>query len=271
MPVPPIIVGRDGVSGPSMSVMTRIALVGDRSATVRAHTRIPMLLDALRERDQIDLDAYWIPTPEAGHADALRGFDGVWMVPGSPYRSEGGAVAAARIVREFGLPFLGTCGGFQHAMLEFARDVCGLTSARHAEYGAGDGDGDAFIVELSCSLAGHEAAINLTAGSLVEHLVGTSRTIERYHCSYGLGEGYVDLLREHGVRFTGVDDNGEVRVAELPEHPFYLVTLFQPELAGDGTSAHPIIRGFAQAAASHARQLAGSGLPLSRADQLSFS
>src|SRR5919199_540580 len=184
--------------------MTRIALIGDRSATVRSHARIPMLLEALRARDQIDLDAYWIPTQEADDADTLRGFDGVWMTPGSPYRSEAGAVAAARIVRESGIPFLGTCGGFQHAMLEFARDVCGLSSARHTEYGSGDGD---------------EAAINLTPGSLVEQLVGTSRTIERYHCSYGLGSGYADLLRAYGMHFTGIDDDGEVRVAELPEHP----------------------------------------------------
>lgn len=238
--------------------MTRIALVGDRSATVRAHVRIAMMLDALRERDQIDLDAYWIPTTEADDADTLRGFDGVWMTPGSPYRSEAGAVAAARIVRESGIPFLGTCGGFQHAMLEFARNVCGLRSARHAE--TTPGDDKALIAELSCTLAGHEAAINLTPGSRAERLLGTSRTIERYHCNYGLGDGYADLLAAHGMRFTGVDDNGEPRVAELPDHPFYLVTLFQPELAGDGGTAHPIIRGFAQAVTGRAAQLSGAAL-----------
>jgi CTP synthase (UTP-ammonia lyase) len=228
--------------------MIRIALVGDRSATVRAHARVPILLDALASRDRVDLDAYWIPTPEADEADVLRGFAGIWLVPGSPYRSEAGAVAAARTARESGIPFLGTCGGFQHAMLEFARNVCGLPAARHAE--TTSGDDDALIVELACSLTGHEAAINLTPGSRVEQVLGTSRTIERYHCSYGVGEGYLDLLRTHGMRFTGMDDNGEVRVAELPEHPFYLATLFQPELAGDGTRAHPVIRAFARAAAS---------------------
>lgn len=239
-----------------MSGMTRIALVGDRCATVRSHTRIPLLLEALRERDRIDLDAYWIPTTEAGDAETLRGFDGVWMVPGSPYRSEAGAVSAARTVRESGIPFLGTCGGFQHATLEFARNVCGLPSARHTEYGPGDGDG--FIVELSCSLAGHEAAINIVPGSLAERLLGTSRTIERYNCSYGLNSSYMDLLQAHGMRLTGIDDEGEARVAELPDHPFFLITLFQPELAGDGTRAHPIIRGFAQAALQRSRTGAGS-------------
>ena len=228
--------------------MTPIALVGDRSPAVRAHTRLPAILDALREDEQLDLDAYWIPTPEAARPGALTGFAGIWLVPGSPYASEAGAVAAARTARESRIPFLGTCGGFQHAMLEFARDVCGLPAARHAE-NDGDAGADALITELACSLAGHEGGIELAAGSLIESLLGAGRTVERYHCSFGIAPGYLDLLRAHGMVFSGADDAGEVRVAELPGHPFFLCTLFQPELAGDGDDPHPVIRGFARAAA----------------------
>lgn len=228
--------------------MISIALVGDRSPTVRAHTRIPVIIDALRESEGLDLDVYWVPTPAAEDPAALRGFSGIWLVPGSPYRSEAGGIAAARTARTEGIPFLGTCGGFQHAMLEFARDVCGFTGARHAENDTpGDGDDD-LIVALSCSLAGHEAAVSLAPGSLVERLLGASRTVERYHCSYGLSPAYLDLLQAHGMRFTGHDESGEVRVAELPGHPFFLATLFQPELASE--APHPLIRGFAQAVAS---------------------
>ncbi|GLW32476.1 CTP synthase C-terminal region-related (seleno)protein [Actinoplanes regularis] len=226
--------------------MISIALVGDRSPTVRAHTRIPLVLDALRESEGLDLDVYWVPTPAAEDPEALRGFDGIWLVPGSPYRSEAGGVAAARAARVEGIPFLGTCGGFQHAMLEFARDVCGLTTALHTENGSPAGStGAELIVPLACSLAGHEAAVELTPGSLAERLLGTARTVERYHCSYGLSPAYLDLLTSRGLRFTGHDESGEVRVAELPGHPFYLATLFQPELASE--APHPLIRGFAQA------------------------
>jgi CTP synthase (UTP-ammonia lyase) len=228
--------------------MTPIALVGDRSPAVRAHSRLSAILDALREDEQLDLDAYWIPTTEAAAPGALDGFAGIWLVPGSPYASEAGAVAAVRTAREGRIPFLGTCGGFQHAMLEFARDVCGMPEARHAENGAGAGS-DALITELACSLAGHQGGINLTAGSRIEGLLGAGRTVERYHCSYGIAAGYLDLLRAHGMVFSGADDAGEVRVAELPDHPFFLCTLFQPELAGDGRDPHPVIRGFARAAA----------------------
>jgi CTP synthase (UTP-ammonia lyase) len=228
----------------------RVALVGDRSPSVRAHARIPGLLDALAQRDQLVLDAYWIPTEDAESADALAGFDAIWLVPGSPYRSEAGAIAAARTARERGIPFLGTCGGFQHAVLEFARNVCGLSGVDHAE-NQPEAD-DLLIVPLACSLVGHEGAVKVEAGSLAERVLGAERTVERYHCSYGTSPAYLDVLRAHGLRFSGVDEAGDVRIAELPDHPFFLATLFQPELAGDGTRPHPIIQVLATAAVDHA-------------------
>ncbi len=223
----------------------RIALVADRSPNVRSHTRIPGLLDALREREHLDLEGYWIPTEEA-EAEGVEDFDGIWVLPGSPYRSEAGAVRAVRTAREQGIPFLGTCGGFQHTLLEFVRNVCGRESMAHAE-----NDPEAaeqLIVPLACSLVGHEGAIRVRPGTLLQELLGAESTLERYHCSYALREEYVDTLTAHGLLFSGRDDAGDVRVAELPGHPFFLASLFQPELAGDGTRAHPVIHGFAAAA-----------------------
>jgi CTP synthase (UTP-ammonia lyase) len=239
-----------GVMDASATAVTpRIALVGDRSPHVRAHQRIPVLLTALAEREGLPLDAYWIATPEAAAAE-LREFDGIWMLPGSPYQSMAGALTAARAAREGLIPFLGTCAGFQHALLEFARDVCGVTGAGHAEYSPGDAD--QVIVPLACQLAGHEVEVLLTPGSLAQRALGAERTVERYNCSYGLSPRYFGLVRSHGLLFTGQDASGEVRILELPGHPFFLGTLFQPELAGD-PRPHPIIRAFARAAAGHAR------------------
>ncbi|MER0445822.1 hypothetical protein ABR738_14845 [Streptomyces sp. Edi4] len=229
---------------------TRIALVGDRSPDVRSHTRVPLLLDALRECEGLDLDAYWIPTEEA-EEHGVGGFDAVWLLPGSPYRSETGALAAVRTAREERIPFLGTCAGFQHALLEYARDVCGLHGASHAE-NTPDAE-DPLIVPLACSLVGHEGAIALEPGSLAAGLLGAERSLERYHCDYGAGAAHVDTLRAHGLRFSGTDTEGDVRIAELPGHPFFLATLFQPELAGDGHRPHPFILGLARAATDHAK------------------
>lgn len=203
----------------------RIALVGDRSPSVRAHTRIPKMLD--------DLDAYWIPTEDA---DTLDKFDAIWLVPGSPYRSEEGALAAVRTAREQGIPFLGTCGGFQHMVMEYASNVCGVADVHHAET-APDAV-NPVIMPLTCSLVGHEGTVNVTPGSLAERILGAERTTERYHCSYGTNPDYLETLQEHGLRFTGADDAGDVRIAELENHPFFLATLFQPEL----TDGHPIVK-----------------------------
>jgi CTP synthase (UTP-ammonia lyase) len=231
-----------------MGAMTRtatVALVGDRSDHVGSHRRIPHVVTALREYDGLVLDPHWVATDQVAQA-GLEAFDGVWILPGSPYRSEDGAVAAARIARERGIPLLATCGGFQHAVLEFARHVCGLAGVGHAE---NDPDApDPLIVPLSCSLVGREDAVDLRPGSMAERILGVGRTVERYHCSYGLGTAHLPALEAHGMTFTGHDDDGQVRVAELPGHPFYLATLFQPELAGDGGRCHPFIRAFAEAA-----------------------
>ncbi|MFG2821406.1 hypothetical protein ACGFX4_18505 [Kitasatospora sp. NPDC048365] len=238
------------------SFTARLALVGDRSPAVRSHARIPGLLDALAEREQLVLDAYWIPTEDAGAPGTLSGFDAVWLLPGSPYRSEAGAIAAVRAAREGRIPFLGTCAGFQHAILEYARTVCGLADAGHAENDPAAPD--PVIVPLACSLVGHEGAVTVTPGSLAAAVLGAERTVERYHCSYGLDPAHLGVLAAHGLRFTGADDTGDVRIAELPGHPFFLATLFQPELAGDGTRAHPIVRALAAAAVQHAAAPVGA-------------
>ncbi|MFE6865278.1 hypothetical protein ACFVFS_01840 [Kitasatospora sp. NPDC057692] len=255
----------------------RLALVADRSAAVRSHTRVPVLLDALADRDHLVLDAYWIPTEDAAAPGALDGFDAVWLLPGSPYRSEDGAVAAVRTARERRIPFLGTCAGFQHTVLEYARNVCGIGSAAHGENLRGEnlpgenrtsknppgenrpGEADLVIVPLSCSLVGHEGAVRLTPGSLAERVLGAPRTVERYHCAYGLNDAYLARLRAGGLRFSGADDSGQQRILELPTevHPFFLASLFQPELAGDGTRAHPMIRAFATAATRSAAATTG--------------
>ncbi|MEU6867154.1 hypothetical protein ABZ924_28570 [Streptomyces sp. NPDC046876] len=245
-------------ASPAASPVARIALVGDRSPHVTSHVRIPVLFDALASRDGLVLDAYWIPTADAeaeAASGALARFDAVWVLPGSPYASEAGALAAIRVAREEGIPFLGTCGGFQHTLLEYARSVCGLTGVAHAE---NDPDGeDLLIAPLACSLVGHEGLVRVEPGTLAESVLGAERSMEHYHCNYGPDPRHLPTLTAHGLRLTGRDEDGQVRVAELPGHPFFLATLFQPELHGDGTRPHPIVKALAAAAVAHAADRTG--------------
>ena len=107
-------------------------------------------------------------------------------------------------------------------------------------------------MQLACSLVGHEGPIHYTPGTLIGRIAGVERSLERYHCSYGISPHYIELLEAAGVIFGAHDDDGAPRALELPGHPFFLGTLFQPELAGDGTRAHPVIRAFAEARRSGA-------------------
>lgn len=204
-------------------------------------------------RDGGLLDAYWIPTAAASAeaaSGALARFDAVWVPPGSPYASEAGALEAIRVAREEGIAFLGTCGGFQHALLEYGRNVCGLAGAAHAENDPAAED--PMITPLTCPLVGHEGLVRAEPGSLAESALGAERTMERYHCDYGPSPRHLPALAAHGLRLSGHDDDGQVRIAELPGHPFFLATLFQPELHGDGTRPHPVVRALAAAAVAHA-------------------
>jgi CTP synthase (UTP-ammonia lyase) len=227
-----------------MNPTAKLALVGARSPAVKAHARIPGLIDALRRRDGLVLDPYWIPSTAAADLD---GFDGIWVVPGRPYADPEQVIEAIRTAHRAEIPFLGTCGGFQHAVLYLARELAGIEDAGHAEYGASERD---VITALECSLVGHEGPIRYTPGTLIAGIAGAERSFERYHCSYGIAPGFVERLAAAGVVFGAHDEDGAPRALELPAHPFFLGTLFQPELAGDGSRAHPVIRAFAGAVVS---------------------
>ena len=111
----------------------RVALVGDYNPAVIAHQAIPEAL-RLSTSDGKSIEGIWIHTSSIRNAATdLRGFHGIWCVPASPYANMDGALGAIRFARESGVPFLGTCGGFQHAVVEYARNVLGWADADHAE------------------------------------------------------------------------------------------------------------------------------------------
>ncbi len=112
----------------------RVALVGDFNPSVVAHQAIPKALELAGAQHGVEVEPVWVHTSSISGAEArLAGFDGFWRVPASPYAHTMGALAAIRYARERGRPFLGTCGGFQHALIEYARNVCCMPEAEHAE------------------------------------------------------------------------------------------------------------------------------------------
>src|SRR5258708_3655402 len=110
-----------------------IGLVGDYDAAVLAHQAIPLALRHAADTLNVDVECAWLATDGIRSTAQLAGYKGLWCVPASPYRSMDGALVAIRYARENKLPFLGTCGGFQHTVIEYARNVLGWSDADHGE------------------------------------------------------------------------------------------------------------------------------------------
>lgn len=236
-----------------MAQQARIGLVGDRSDEVRAHQAIPRAFELIAQASGPKVTVSWLSTRELADRRVetiARGLDGLWCVPGSPYASMDGALAAIRHARESGLPFLGTCGGFQHALIEVARNVLGVANADHAE---SNPDGDILLIDrLSCSLVGVRGRLHLISGSRLAEIYGVSTINESYHCNFGLNPKHRALIESSALRTVALDDAGDVRAVELPGHPFFVATLYQPELSALTDQIHPLVRAFAAAAAAHA-------------------
>ena len=188
--------------------------------------------------------------------------DGVWLAPKSPYESFEGALTAIRYAREHRVPFLGVCGGFQHTVLEFVHNVLGETNAAHAEMSPDAAE--QAITPLECSLVDKAGVIFFEPDSLVAMRYGRWRAVERYHCNYGLNDAYIERLEAHGLRVVGRDDKGAVRALELREHPFFIATLFQPQLASTIQDPAPLVRAFVDAATARRARPPESGIADSR-------
>ena len=229
---------------------TRIGLVGDYDPEVPAHQAIPRAL-ALAERAlEAPLEFRWLPTETIADDAVLAPFDALWCVPASPYRSMDGALRAIRFARERPRPFLGTCGGFQHAVVEYARNVLGWADAEHAE--TAPEAARPVIVPLACALVEVTDKVSLIPGSRIAAAYGTAEATEGYRCRYGLNEAFRATLVSGALRVTAEDRAGDIRALELQGHPFFVATLFQPERAALAGRLPPLVAAFARAAVNQA-------------------
>lgn len=230
--------------------MFSVALIGDYNSTVIAHKAIPTALGRAAAEGGLQLHWTWVHTSRLG-ADIVQdlgGFSALWCVPASPYANTAGAVAAIRYARETGRPFLGTCAGFQHALLDYAEAVWGLSTAAHAEL---DPEvPDPVIAQLDCALVEAVGEVWFTPGSRLATIYGSPRATEAYHCRYGLNPRYAARLDAGPLRVSARDGIGDVRAVELEGHPFFVATLYQPERAVLTGRSHPLIAAYVAAASA---------------------
>jgi CTP synthase (UTP-ammonia lyase) len=122
----------------------------------------------------------------------------------------------------------------------------GIQDAEHEE--TAPGAPTLFISKLACSLVGQTQAIKITAGSHAHQAYGQSEVREQFSCNYGLNPKFRDKLGRGQLKITGIDPDGEVRIVELSNHPFYVATLFLPQISSRPESPHPLVVAYLRAA-----------------------
>ena len=225
------------------------AVIGDEHPDVQGYEVIREALHHAARALAVEVEAEWLPTTALGASveSELAAYDALWCGPVSPYRNADAALRAIRFARERGLPFLGTCAGFQHAVIEYARSVLGLAHADHAE--SNPTAPAPVIAPLLYPLIERTAAVVLDPASRTAEIYRRTAVAERYRCRFGLNPEYLALLHRSGLRVTGVDETGVAAVVEFPGHPFFLATLFLPEHASRAGAPHPLVTAYLQAAA----------------------
>lgn len=228
-----------------MTETKKLAIIGDYNDSFRPHQATNEAIAHSIEKYKIKLHYDWISTDtiETNFEKIISTYSGFWVAPGSPYKSMTGALRIIQHIRENNIPTIGTCGGFQHMVIEFARNVLGITDAEHAEY---DPYSSKLVVNpLSCSLVGQTLEIKLTdKSSKTFKIFDTEKINEKYYCNFGLNPEYQNQLDEKGFKIVGTDKLKEARILELENHLFFIATLFVPQDNSSKENPHKLVTEF---------------------------
>ena len=243
-----------------MSDAVRIGILGDFNSDFRSHHATTDSLQHAANKLNMKVESEWLPTPSLDVPDAekkLETFDGLWASPGSPYKSFDGMLKGIEFARRRDWPFLGTCGGFQYAFIEFARNVLNIKDADSAENNSGSKN--VIIYPVACAvpdrknnapkLSGVVPEIKLRPGSYLQSFYNKDTVSEEFFCNFEVNPDFEWTTMEAGFPVVARGPQGEIRAIESPTHRFYLATLFQPQLSSTAKNPHPLILAFVQAAA----------------------
>ncbi|HEX9615142.1 MAG TPA: CTP synthase [Bacteroidota bacterium] len=208
--------------------------------------------------NDVAVDLKWVKAEDierSGESELLEGIDGLLIPGGFGERGVEGKIAAIRHVREKKIPFFGICLGLQCAVIEFARNVCGLEGANSTEFRESKYNViDLMIDQKNVKDMGGTMRLGaypckLTKGSKAYGAYRKDLIHERHRHRYEVNNMFRKNLSEHGMVFSGVaPDNSLVEIIELPDHPWFVAGQFHPELKSRAVSPHPLFREFVKAA-----------------------
>jgi CTP synthase len=215
--------------------------------------------------NDVKADVEWLSSEyfsEGDSVERLKDFDGLLIPGGFGPRGVEGMLAAIRWARENELPFFGICLGLQTAVIEFARNVCGLKESHSSEFAEASSDPVICLLDSQLQVTTKGGTMRLGAypcvlreGTRARAIYDTPEISERHRHRFEVNNEYRELLTQNGMTLSGLSpDGGLVEMIELTDHPWFLASQFHPELKSRPTRPHPLFASFIEAAAQHARR-----------------
>ena len=246
------------IKNPSKQV--RIGLVGKYVQLADAYKSISEAFIHAGSENDAKVELIWINAEELEKkksvAEDFKGIDGVLIAPGFGSRGIEGKIKAIEYIRKNKIPFFGICLGLQCAVIEYARNVCGLKHANSSEFAeTKENVIDMMLDQKKVLTKGGTMRLGsypciLKKGSLANKIYRDQFINERHRHRYEVNNAFRNILEEHGMIFGGVSPDGKlVEMIELPQdiHPYFVGCQFHPELKSRATKAHPLFREFVKA------------------------
>ena len=249
----------------------RIAVVGKYTELHDAYKSISEAFVHGGIANDVGVGVEWVSSDRFTDPDTaaaiLAPYDGLLVPGGFGIRGIEGMVQAVRAARVNKVPLFGICLGMQVAIIEFARNVCGVDDANSSEFEPECGQAVISLLPSQRGVTDMGGTMRLGAytcrlrpGSRVASIYGAPEVSERHRHRYEVDNGYRDVLAEHGMRCTGLSPDGSlVEMIELPEHPWYVGCQFHPELRSRPTRPHPLFASFVAAALDYRRRRESNG------------
>ncbi len=236
-----------------------IAIVGKYTGNGDSYISIAEALKHGGIANDARVNLHWIESDELEEADVeatLAPMDAIVVAGGFGARGVEGKIQAVQYAREKRVPYLGLCYGMQMAVIEYARNCCGLEGANSEEVEPACPHPVVHILPEQKDVRYKGASMRLgsykcqlVAGSLAERLYGAGQIHERHRHRYEVNNDYRELLAKNGLLSSGISpDYRLVEIVELPGHPFFIATQFHPEFKSRPNRAHPLFRGLVEAA-----------------------
>ncbi|MGD2044585.1 MAG: CTP synthase [Gemmatimonadota bacterium] len=241
----------------------KIAVVGKYTSLVDSYKSIQEALIHGGIANDVKVDIEWLssePFDGGDGVETLEQYDGLLIPGGFGPRGVEGMLSAIRWAREHEMPFFGICLGLQCAVIEFARNVCGLEESHSSEFAEDSSDPVICLLDSQLQVTTKGGTMRLGAypcvlreGTRSREIYGVDEISERHRHRFEVNNHYRDTLVEHGLTISGTSpDGGLVEMIEISDHPWFVAGQFHPELKSRPTRPHPLFASFIQAAARFA-------------------